>query len=81
MALVVVGLAQVVTGMLLLRTLRRGHRTAALAAAAAGILLGLGVLSLAAVAFVVFALVFSRDAKATWGAGSLMRPRPPAEAG
>ena len=42
-----------------------------------GILLPvLGIISLLALAFVVFALAFSRDAKALWGGGSFLRPRP-----
>ena len=77
----VIGIAQGVAGFLVLRTQKRVARNVALGAAAAGILLPvLGVISLVALAFVVFALGFSKDAKAIWGGGSFMRPRPSREA-
>ena len=73
----VIGLAQAVFGGLVLRTRKRIFRNIALGTAAAGILLPvLGIISLLALAFVVFALAFSRDAKALWGGGSFLRPRP-----
>ncbi len=74
---------------LMLRT-RRG-RMYALVAAGLGLLastaqLGLGFISLLLLGFVFFALLYSRDSKATYGdpragrapAGGLFRPRPPA---
>jgi hypothetical protein len=78
----VIGLAQAVFGGLVLRTRKRVFRNIALGTAAAGILLPvLGIISLLALAFVVFALAFSRDAKALWGGGSFLRPRPRPEPG
>lgn len=78
----VLGLAQAVTGFLVLRTGNRLARNVALGTAAVGILLPvLGIVSLLALAFVVFALAFSKDAKATWGSGGFLRPRPPASGG
>lgn len=78
----VLGLAQATTGLLVLRTRKRGFRIAALVTAALGIVLPvLGIISLAVLAFVVFALGFSRDAKAIWGGGGFLRPRPSPGAG
>ena len=78
----VIGLAQAVSGVLVLRTRKRLFRNIALGTAAAGILLPvLGIVSLIALAFVIFSLAFSRDAKAIWGGGSFLRPRPRPEAG
>jgi hypothetical protein len=78
----VIGLAQAVSGLLVLRTRKRLFRNIALGAAAAGILLPvLGIVSLLALAFAVFGLAFSRDAKAIWGGGSFLRPRPRPEPG
>jgi hypothetical protein len=73
------GLAHGITGFLTLRTRRRAFRTTALIFAAAGILLPvLGIISLLLLAFVVFALAFSRDAKELFGGGSgFFRPRVP----
>lgn len=80
--MIVVGLAQVPAGFLVLRTLKRVVRNIALGTAAAGMLLpALGILTLAAMAFVVFGLAFSRDAKAIWGGGTFLRPRPSSGAG
>lgn len=78
----VLGVAQGITGLLVLRTRKRLFRNIALGTAAAGIMLPvLGIVSLLALAFVVFALAFSRDAKAIWGGGGFLRPRPRAGAG
>lgn len=73
------GLAHGVAGFLTLRTRRRPFRTAALVSAALGILLPvLGLISLLLLAFVVFALAFSADAKAIFGSGpGFLRPRAP----
>jgi hypothetical protein len=72
----VLGIAQGASGILVLRTRKRLFRNIALGTAAVGILVPvLGIISLLALAFVVFALAFSRDAKAIWGGGSFLRPR------
>lgn len=73
------GIAHGVTGFLTLRTRRKAIRTAALIFAAIGILVPvLGIVSLLTLAFVVFALAFSTDAKAIFGGGSgFLRPRVP----
>lgn len=80
--ILVIGIAQAVSAFLVLRTRSRLARNVALGAAAAGILLPvLGIISLLGLAFVVFGLAFSRDAKAIWGGGGFLRPRPRPEAG
>lgn len=73
------GLAHGVSGFLTLRTRNRRWRTAALVFVAIGLFLPvLGIVSLVVMAFVVFALVFSNDAKAIFGQpGGLFRPRVP----
>ena len=75
------GIGHAVTGFLTLRTRRKPFRTAALVFIAFGLFLpALGIISLVILAFAVYALLFSADAKAIFGGGSgFLRPRfPPA---
>lgn len=77
------GLAHALAAFFTLRTRARPVRNVALVTAAAGIFLPiLGIISLAGMIFVVFALAFSADAKALFppdpSRPSLFRPRPPA---
>lgn len=77
-----IGIGQAVFGFLTLRTQRKRMRTVALVFTALGILLPvLQLISVVLLAFVVFALVFSADAKAIFGQSSLFRPRPPRQSG
>jgi hypothetical protein len=75
----VLGLAHGVTGFFTQRTRNRRWRTAALVFVAAGLFVPvLGIISMIVMAFVVFALLFSNDAKAIFGqTGGLFGPRPP----
>jgi hypothetical protein len=73
------GLAHGVVGFLTLRTRSRAWRTGALGLAALGLLFPvLAIISMVLVAFVVYALAFSRDSKELFGVGGgFLRPRMP----
>lgn len=77
------GLAHAAGGFFTLRTRRKAIRTATLVAVAVGIFLPvLGIISMLLLAFAVYALVFSNDAKSIFGqAGGFLRPRPPRASG
>jgi uncharacterized protein YqgC (DUF456 family) len=74
-----VGLAHAAGGFFTLRTRNKAVRTATLAGVAIGIFLPvLGIVSMLVLAFVVYALVFSNDAKSIFGqTGGFFRPRIP----
>jgi hypothetical protein len=73
------GIAHGFVGFLTLRTRSRAWRTAALGLAALGLLFPvLAIISMVLVAFVVYALAFSRDSKELFGGGGgFLRPRIP----
>jgi hypothetical protein len=77
----VLGLGHGLSGFFTLRTRKRLARTIALVFIGVGLLFPvLGIISMLALAFVVFALVFSADARAIFGdrgRGGLLRPRVP----
>jgi hypothetical protein len=75
----VLGIAHGVAGFITLRTRSRAWRTAALVLAALGLLFPvLAIISMLLVAFVVYALAFSRDSKELFGVGGgFLRPRLP----
>ena len=77
----VLGLGHGLSGFFTLRTRKRRVRTVALVFIAFGLLLPvLGIITMIAFAFIIFALVFSADAKAIFGdvgRGGFLRPRVP----
>jgi hypothetical protein len=79
--IIIVGLVQIAAGLMTARTQSRTWRTVAVATAVPTIVLALlsaNILLLALGGFVLFALMFSQDAKALFGGGSgFLRPRVP----